>query len=194
MWGAIGGAAVSLIGGELLGGDEGGGGTPSSGAAGVADPFARQRPQYQTQLQTLMKDPGSFASSPAYSFAFDQGLEAVNRTAAAKGMLGSGNRLYELTNYGQGMAGQQYFNQANLLATLAGATSGSPGTAGNLEAGYNQAQGQGAGQLASGVIGGLADWWNDPGTSSGTTDMTGFQNTVNPYGTTGSSYGTTFTI
>lgn len=179
-WGAIGGAAVSLIGGELLGGDEGGG-APSSGAAGVADPFARQRPQYQTQLQTLMQDPGSFASSPAYSFAFDQGLEAVNRTAAAKGMLGSGNRLYELTNYGQGMAGQQYFNQANLLATLAGATSGSPGTAGNLQAGYNQAQGQGAGQLASGVIGAASDWWNAP--SGDTSSSIGFGT-----GTGGSGY------
>lgn len=199
-WGAIGGAAVSLIGGEIFG-DDGGGvsssGAPSSGAAQVADPFASQRKQYQTQLQTLMQDPGSFESSPAYGFAFDQGLEAVNRTAAAKGMLGSGNRLYELTKYGQGLAGQQYMGQANLLATLAGATSGSPGTAGGIQASANQAAGQGAGQLANSVIGGVADWWNDPGAGgSGNSDinMTGFQNTSNPYGMTGSSYGSTFTI
>lgn len=46
--------------------------------------------------------------SPSYQWRYDQGLEAVNRTAAAKGMLGSGNRLAELTKYGQGMASQEY--------------------------------------------------------------------------------------
>ena len=49
--------------------------------------------------------------SPAYKWRYDQGLEAVNRTAAAKGMLGSGNRLAELTKYGQGMASQEYDNE-----------------------------------------------------------------------------------
>ena len=46
--------------------------------------------------------------SPSYQWRYNQGLEAVNRTAAAKGMLGSGNRLAELTKYGQGMASQEY--------------------------------------------------------------------------------------
>lgn len=51
--------------------------------------------------------------SPAYKWRYDQGLEAVNRTAAAKGMLGSGNRLAELTKYGQGMASQEYGDEWN---------------------------------------------------------------------------------
>ena len=51
--------------------------------------------------------------SPAYKWRYDQGLEAVNRTAAAKGMLGSGNRLAELTKYGQGMATQEYGDEWN---------------------------------------------------------------------------------
>lgn len=46
--------------------------------------------------------------SPSYQWRYNQGLEAVNRTAAARGMLGSGNRLAELTKYGQGMASQEY--------------------------------------------------------------------------------------
>ena len=39
---------------------------------------------------------------------------------ASKGLANSGTCLAELTKYGQGLAGQQYFNQANLLSKLAG--------------------------------------------------------------------------
>lgn len=95
----------------------------------AADPFAAQRGQYQGQLNSLMANPGSFSSSPAYKFAYDQGLEAVNRNLAAKGLANSGTRLNELTRFGQGMAGQQYFNQANLLAKLAGVDASNPGAA-----------------------------------------------------------------
>lgn len=99
-------------------------------ASRMADPFAPERFNYQNQLRKLMEKPGDFASSPTYKFAFDQGLDAVNRKAAASGMLGSGNRLAELTRFGQGLASQQFFPQANLLAQLSGATTGSPAAAG----------------------------------------------------------------
>lgn len=95
----------------------------------IADPFWQQRGQYQTQLSDLMKNPGSMTSSPMYQFALDQGMNAVNRTAAAKGMLGSGGRLAELTKFGQGLASQQFYPMANLLGGFAGANAGSPGTA-----------------------------------------------------------------
>jgi len=104
--------------------------TTGSRAASLADPFAEQRPQYQTQLADLMKNPGEFASSPVYKFAFDQGLEAVNRTAGAKGQLGSGNRLIDLTKFGQGLAGQQFYQMAPLLGRFAGADTSSPASAG----------------------------------------------------------------
>lgn len=51
--------------------------------------------------------------SPAYKWRYQQGMEAVNRTAAAKRMLGSGNRLAELIGYGQGMASQEYGAEAD---------------------------------------------------------------------------------
>lgn len=98
-------------------------------AVAAADPFAGQRGRYQNQLNALMQNPGSFSSSPAYKFAFDQGLEAVNRNLAAKGLTNSGTRLAELTKFGQGMAGQQYFQQANLLSKLAGVDASNPGAA-----------------------------------------------------------------
>lgn len=112
-------------------------------AAALADPFAPQRGQYQGQLQTLMTNPGEFGSSPAYQFAFDQGMNAVNRTAAAKGQLNSGNRLQELTKFGQGLASQLYPQQAGILSNLAGVHSGSPAAAGiSLVSSLGRAQDQ----------------------------------------------------
>lgn len=95
-------------------------------AARLADPFGNERKQYQNKLRTLVDDPGSFSSSPFYKFAYDQGLNALQR----KGSVRSGNKLAELMRYGQGMASQAYFPQANLLSTLSGATTGSPAAAG----------------------------------------------------------------
>lgn len=106
-------------------------------AAGLADPFAEQRPQYQQQLSKLMSDPGSLATSPLYKFALDQGLEAVNRTAGAKGLLGSGNRLTDLTKFGTGLAGENFFKMAPILSRLAGADTSSPAAAGTAYA-YGQ--------------------------------------------------------
>lgn len=67
------------------------------------------------RLNTLLQNPESVSSTPGYQFAYNQGLEAVNRTAAAKGQLGSGNRLYDLTKFGQGLASQTYNDTVNQL-------------------------------------------------------------------------------
>lgn len=47
-------------------------------------------------------------SNPGYGFALDQGIQARDRSAAARGMLGSGNQLMDLEKYAQGLANQQY--------------------------------------------------------------------------------------
>lgn len=75
------------------------------------------------RLSELLRNPNSIENDPGYQFQFDQGLNAVNRTAAAKGMLGSGNRLYDLTNYGQGQAKSAYGDQISRLGSLLGSTS-----------------------------------------------------------------------
>lgn len=125
-------------------------GVNASYSASLADPFASQRAGYQTQLKTLTSNPGDFSTSPYYQFAYDQGLNAVNRTAAAAGNLNSGNRLAALTKYGQGMAGQGYFQQAGLLSTLAGANAGSPGAASQAyQGGVNRQQDQQSAALAA---------------------------------------------
>lgn len=100
-------------------------------AANAADPFGSQRGQYQNQLANLMQ--GKFsANDPSYDWRFKQGQQALERSAAAKGFLGSGNILAELQNYGQGQASQEYQNQYNRLLPLTGATTGSPGAAGQI--------------------------------------------------------------
>ena len=70
------------------------------------------------KLNELLQNPSSITSTPGYQFAYAQGLEAVNRTAAAKGQLGSGNRLYDLTKFGQGLASQTYDNTVSQLGNF----------------------------------------------------------------------------
>lgn len=74
---------------------------------------------YETRLKSLMDNPDSIANTGAYKFAFNQGQEALNRQLAAKGMLNSGNRMYELTKFGQGLASQQYGQEMDRLGNLA---------------------------------------------------------------------------
>jgi hypothetical protein len=106
----------------------------SQAGAAAADPFASQRGQYQNQLQQMMT--GQFTpQDPSYAFRLGEGQQALERSAAAKGMLGSGNILAELQKYGQGMASQEYQNQYNRLLPLTGATTGSPGAAGGILSG-----------------------------------------------------------
>lgn len=77
--------------------------------------------EYENKLRSLMSNPNSIADSGAYKFAFNQGQQALERSAAAKGMTGSGNVLAELAKYGQDMAAQQYDTEANRLASLSSA-------------------------------------------------------------------------
>lgn len=73
---------------------------------------------YQNQLNQLLQDPSKIQQTAGYQFQLGQGNEAINRSAAAKGMLNSGNVLAELAKYGQGMASTEYGNQVNRLAGL----------------------------------------------------------------------------
>lgn len=73
---------------------------------------------YQNQLNALLTDPTKIQQTPGYQFAVDQGNQAINRSAAAKGQLNSGGVLAELQKYGQGMASQEYGGQVNRLAEL----------------------------------------------------------------------------
>ena len=72
------------------------------------------------RLRNLLDNPDSINQSAAYKFRVKQGEEAINRQLGAKGMLNSGNRLMELTKYGQDMGSQEYDAQAGRLGNLLG--------------------------------------------------------------------------
>lgn len=94
-----------------------------SGGGGYSQPaYEDTAAQYRTRLNALLDNPDSIANTGAYKFAFNQGQEAVNRNLAAKGLLKSGNRLSELTKFGQGLASQQYGAETDRLANLVNTT------------------------------------------------------------------------
>jgi len=63
---------------------------------------------------------GGFSASPGYQWAVDQGTQAVERSAAARGLLSSGGTEKAIARYVTGAASQDYDNYASRLAQLAG--------------------------------------------------------------------------
>jgi hypothetical protein len=59
-------------------------------------------------------------NSPGYQFGLDQGVQALDRSAAARGRLRSGAQDMAITRYGQDYAGTKWGEHANRLAGLAG--------------------------------------------------------------------------
>lgn len=71
------------------------------------------------QLSAMTAPGATFSSSdPSYNFRFQQGQQAVERSALARGLGGSGNVLQALTDYGQGAASQEYGAQFARLSSL----------------------------------------------------------------------------
>lgn len=80
----------------------------------------------------------NFTNTPDYQFAYNQGLQAVDRSMAAKGLLGSGGALKGVTEFGQGLASQQFGNYYNRLLSLSQlGQSAASGTAANTLASAN---------------------------------------------------------
>lgn len=65
-------------------------------------------------------DYSAFFESPDYQFALQQGQQAQDRDAAARGTLYSGAHTADAIQFGQGLASQQFGNFYNRLAGLAG--------------------------------------------------------------------------
>lgn len=63
---------------------------------------------------------GAFQAGPGYQFAMDQGTQAALRGASAGGMLNSGNTLAALTQFGQGLADQEFGSWLNRLSGQSG--------------------------------------------------------------------------
>jgi hypothetical protein len=200
-WGAIAGAAIGVVGNYL--GNKGNerGADAAAGAQYAA--IEEQRRQYdQTRqdmapwlaagreglggLQQLLANPDSIQNSTAYQWRLGQGTQALDRSAAARGGLFNGGHSADLIRFGQGEASQEFGNQWNRLAGLAGVGQTTASNLGSLGANMAgnignalgnigqarqsmyQQQGQNNANLAYGIGGAFNNWYqgqraNNPG-------------------------------
>lgn len=169
------------------------------------------------QMQALNSgDFSSFTQSPDYQFALDQGMQALDRSAAAGGMLTSGGADADRIAFGQGLATQNYGNFYNRLAGLAGAgqnaatgigqfganAASNIGNAyaniGNARASSYQQQGHANAQLG-GAVGGFASglannwgaltsgWGQGAQTQAAQNGFAGLQASNNPFAVSGTN-------
>lgn len=156
-------------------------------AAGQAADLQREQFERQMEMQAPWRQAGEralnklegaaeytpfgmaqFQADPGYGFRFDQGQKALERSAAARGGLISGNTGGALQQFGQGLASQEYQNafnryqaerQARLgpLQSLAGVGQTSINALGqagqSYASGLGEALGAGAQARASGYMG-----------------------------------------
>lgn len=191
-WGAVITAGAGLIGGALS----------NRGARRGADAAAdaqyasieEQRRQYDqtrsdmepwrlagqdglNRLQGLLNDPNSIQDSNAYQWRLGQGLQSLDRSAAARGGLYNGGHSADLMSFGQGLASQEYGDQWNRLAGLSGvgqtvnsqlgqlgaSMAGNIGNSlsniGNARQSAYQQIGQNNAQMAYGIGGALNNWY-----------------------------------
>lgn len=191
-WGAVVGAAVSVVGGYMSNQ------SAKKGANAAADgqmaSVLEQQRQYDQTRQDMMPwldagrqglnqlsllasgDMRGFYNSPEYAFTRDQGLQSLERGAAARGGLYSGGADADRMKFAAGLASQEYGNHWNRLAGLSGvgqATAGSLGqfganaatnignaygNIGNIRQSMYQQQGQNNAQMAGAVGGAFANW------------------------------------
>jgi len=101
------------------GGGNGGGGYQSSVGAGWGAGTAGAVPQFNAPVfkapsyQEAMADPG-------YQFSLNQGVGALEKSAAARGIRGTGGHLKDIIGYGQDRAAQQYGDVYNRAANTFG--------------------------------------------------------------------------
>lgn len=73
-----------------------------------------------------------FTKDPGYEFRMQEGIKALDRSAAARGSLNSGGQLRKLTRYGQDYASAEYQNVYNRIAQIAGFGGQSAGQSSNI--------------------------------------------------------------
>lgn len=107
-------------------------------AQAYADANSRPGTEYQ-----------GFKATPSYNFRLEQGQDAVNALAGARGGLFSGRTLQDLASFNQGLASQEYDNYLARLGGIAG--QGMNAAGGQATAATNAAQG------VSNALGGIGN-------------------------------------
>lgn len=80
-------------------------------------------------------DYSSFKNSPDYAFALSQGMQGLDRSAAARGSLYSGGHSADVLSYAEGLANQNYNNYYSKLASLASMGQGAASNLGSIGTG-----------------------------------------------------------
>lgn len=179
-WGAVAGVAGGLVGGIL--GDRGQRRAADATAQAQQAAIDEQRRQYDQTREDMLPwmqagqgglrqlnrlaggDFSGFHESPEYAFTRDQGLQALERGAAARGGMYSGGADADRMRFASGLASQEYGNHWNRLAGLAGvgqSTAGSLGTMGqNMASNIGNAYGNIGNARASAYEGRAQNWAN----------------------------------
>jgi hypothetical protein len=135
------GNLISHAGTDLNGATTGAGGAFSTYVDGIGNVGVTNNGATNAELQTAgdvyknqLSDkftPSDLTLDPSYQFRLDQGNRALQNSAAARGMIGSGQNAADIINYNQGAASQEYqaaynrytdqqTNLFNRLSALAG--------------------------------------------------------------------------
>ncbi len=91
---------------------------------------------YQADQQNAL---ARFQTSPGYQFRVQQGVNAIDRSGAARGMLLSGAQQKALSDYGQNTGSAEYGNYVNQLGQLSGGGLGAVESGNNTTAGLTNA-------------------------------------------------------
>lgn len=141
-----------------------------------AAPYRQQGQWALQQYRNLLQNPGSIRRDPGYQFGLNQGVRALDRSAAARGMTMSGAQMQAMNRYGNDYASTKFDDSLRRLSVLAGLAQ--PMNSQTAAAGMNYANNAGnalmsagdaraASQLAQGSIYGnaltqlaAAPWWS----------------------------------
>lgn len=91
----------------------------------------------------------NFQAGPGYTFARDQGIEGVNRSQAAQGMLASGNTDKAVADYTTGLANQNWQQYVQNLQPYLGQQTQAGGQIAATDASLGGLQNSNYGQQAS---------------------------------------------
>jgi hypothetical protein len=165
-------------------------GEPTTGYRVNGQDFAtlEEAQQYANANQTG-GTPWEWQTTPGYQFRMDQGLDALDASAAARGGLYSGAAMQDALKFGQDYASNEFGNVFNMLGGLS--TTGMNAAGMNASAAQNTANGvsnalAGIGNAqAAGAIGGANAWSNALGDAYGSWN---YQRQMNPGTANGNGY------
>lgn len=122
--------------------------------------------------------------TPGFQFRFDEGLDALQRSAAAKGTLLTGGTLKDIVNYGQNFASNEFQQQWMRDMDLARLGAGAAGALGDFGSAYGRNMADAANAYGNAAAGGSAAqgniWGNVAGQVGGVISKKPWEKPVNP--------------